>query len=193
MERLQKIPPVFCYCVIVKVRLTLWVETVVPDVPVATTVIWEVVGAGVGAGGAGVVLVPLLLPKPLLEPQPDRPAAKAHAQTSSKQSCQELCLFCRIRSRMKIANPVRPPGHQKARANKVGLSGLCRVYFSASCVDVMLSATLTPWSRSASPDLVQTRNWHSWANSNNSTRSSRYSHQRVSESEWWLLFALPGQ
>ena len=58
MERLQKIPPVFCYCVIVKVRLTVWVETAVPDVPVATTVIWEVVGAGAGVDGG--VLVPLL-------------------------------------------------------------------------------------------------------------------------------------
>jgi hypothetical protein len=141
VEGLQKIPPVFFYCVIVKVRLTLWVETVVPDVPVATIVIWEVVGAGVD----GVVLVPLLLllPIPPLEPQPDRPAAKAHAQTSSRQSCQELCLFCRIRLRMKIANPVRPPGHQKARANKVGLNGLCGACFSASCVVVMVSVTLT--------------------------------------------------
>jgi hypothetical protein len=135
--------PVFCYCVIVKVRLTLWVETAVPEVPVATTVIWEVVGAGVGAGVDGGVLVPLLLPIPLLEPQPDRPAAKAHAQTSSRQSCQELCLFCRVRLRMKIANPVRAPGHQKARANKVGLSGLCGGCSSASCVVVMVSATLT--------------------------------------------------
>ena len=138
---MKKIPPVFCYCVIVKVRLTLWVETVVPEVPVATTVIWEVVGAGVD----GVVLVPLLPPIPPLEPQPDRPAAKAHAQTSSRQSCQELCLFCRIRLRMKIANPVRPPGHQKARANKVGLNGLCGACLSATCVVVMLSPRLTLW------------------------------------------------
>ena len=132
------------YCVILRVRVTIWVETTVPEVPLATTVTWEVVGTG--AGVDGVVLVPLLLPIPLLKPQPDRPAAKAHAQTSSRQSCQELFLFCRIRSRMKVANPVRPPGHQKARANKVGLSGLCGACFSACCVLVMLSATLTPWS-----------------------------------------------
>lgn len=141
---MQKIPPVFFYCVIVKVRLTVWVETAVPDVPVATTVIWEVVGAG--AGVDGVVLVPLLLlPIPLLEPQPDRPAAKAHTQTSSRQSCQGLCLLCTIRLRRKIANPVRPPGHQKARANKAGWRGLCGACFSATCVVVMLSATLAPW------------------------------------------------
>ena len=131
------------YCVILRVRVTVWVETTVPEVPLATTVTRKVVGADVGAGVEGVVPVPLLLPIPLLEPQPDRPAAKAHAQTSSRQSCHELCLFCRIRSRMKIANPVRPPGHQKARANKVGLSGLCGACLSATCVVVMLSARLT--------------------------------------------------
>ncbi len=49
--RLQKIPPFFCYCVMVRVRLTVWVETAVPDVPVAVTVIWAVVG-GVGVDGA---------------------------------------------------------------------------------------------------------------------------------------------
>ena len=97
--------PVFCYCVIVKVRLTLWVETAVPDVPVVTTVIWEVVGAG-GAGVDGGVLVSLLPLIPPLEPQPS--------------------------------------GHQKARANNAGLSGLCGAYFSTSCVAVVQSATLTP-------------------------------------------------
>ena len=127
----------------VRVRLTVWVETAVPDVPVATTVTCEVVG---GAGVDGGVLVPVLLPMPLLDPHPDSPAAKAHTQTSSRHSCQELCLFRRIRFRMKIADPASPPGHQKARANHVGLSRLCGPRFSACSVVVMLSATFTLWS-----------------------------------------------
>jgi hypothetical protein len=123
---------VFFYCVM-RVTVTVWVETTVPEVPVATTVTWELV-----AGGAPVA-VPLV-------PQLDSPAAKAQVDTSSRQSCQEYCVFTRIRLRRKTANPVRPPGHQKASANNVGLSGLCGACLPACCaVALIVSPTFTLW------------------------------------------------
>ena len=126
---------VFFYCVIWRFRVTVWVETTVPEVPVATTVTWEVVVAG----GVALFVLPLV-------PQLDIPAAKAHVDTSSRQSCQECCVFTRIRLRRKAANPVRPPGHQKTSANNVGLSGPCGAGLPACCVVVLIvSPTFTLW------------------------------------------------
>jgi hypothetical protein len=73
-----------------------------------------------------------------LVPQLDRPAAKAQVDTSSRQSCQECCVFTRIRLRRKTANPVRPLGHQKTSANNVGLSGLCGARLPACCTVVLI-------------------------------------------------------
>ena len=66
--------------------------------------------------------------------------------TSSRQSCQECCVFPGIRLRRNAANPVRPPGHQKASANNVGLGGLCGARFAACCaVALIVSPTFTLW------------------------------------------------
>ena len=112
--------------------MTLWVETTVPEVPLATTVTWEVV-----AGAAAFVAVPLV-------PQLDIPAAKAHVDTSSRQSCQQCGVFSRNRRRRKAANPVRHPGHQKTSANHAGLGGLCGACMPACCAVVLIvSPTFT--------------------------------------------------
>jgi hypothetical protein len=101
----------FSYCVIFKVRVTVWVETAVPEVPVAVTVTWEVLE------------VPVPFDTVLLIPQPDTPAAKAQVQRISRQSPHEHCIFPSFRLRRMTANPDRPPGHQKARAKSIGLTG----------------------------------------------------------------------
>jgi len=67
-----EMPQCFSYCVMLRVRATVWVKTTVPEVPVATTVTWEAVGS-----------LPLPFKLPLV-PQLDRPTAKAHVDASSK-------------------------------------------------------------------------------------------------------------
>jgi hypothetical protein len=93
-----------------RVRGTVRVETTVPEVPVVTTETWEV------------FLCVSAFEEPLV-PQLDRPAAKAHVDTSSRQSGQVFCVLTSNRMRRKTANPVGPPGHQKTRANNAGLAG----------------------------------------------------------------------
>jgi hypothetical protein len=65
-------PQCFPYCAILRVRATVWVKTVVPEVPAATTVTCEAEVVGP---------FPFKLP---LVPQLDRPTAKAHVDASSK-------------------------------------------------------------------------------------------------------------
>src|ERR1700728_1733337 len=110
-----------------------WVVTAVSEVPVATIITWKVLGAAL-----------LILP---FEPQPDIPAAKAKVQAKSRRSNHEGCVLTSFRLRRKTANPVRPPGHQKANANNVGFSCLAGDCPAACCAVVLIcSATVTLWS-----------------------------------------------
>src|ERR1700678_2028950 len=88
--------------VILMVSVTVWVVTTDPEVPVATTVTCEVPGV-------------TLATYPCM-PQPDRPAARAHAPANSRQRCQRRCVLTNFRRRARTANPVRPPGHQNTNA-----------------------------------------------------------------------------
>jgi hypothetical protein len=98
------------YRIIRTVRVTVWVVIAVSDVPVAITATSEV--------------PPGVTTKPLI-PHPDRPAARANTPTIGGQSRQRRCVFRSFRLRAKTANPVNPPGHQKAIARRVEPSGLC--------------------------------------------------------------------
>src|ERR1700691_4719136 len=94
------------YCKIFMVSVSVWVETTDPDVPVATTTTCAVPRVTFAT-------YPCM-------PQPDRPTAKAHAPTSSRQRVQRRGVFKNFRLRASIANVVRPSGHQNANAKRAG-------------------------------------------------------------------------
>src|SRR6204780_207188 len=116
--------------VILTVRIAVCVVTTDPEVPVATTVTCEVPGATFAT-------YPLI-------PQPDRPAARAHAPASSRQRCQRRRVLSSFRLRAKTTNPVRPPGHQNTNANKAGLNGLCGAPDGAFLPDCIVVLIVSP-------------------------------------------------
>ena len=87
----------------------------VPDAGVAVTVTVEV-PAGVTRTAAALEVKPA---------QPEIPAASAPVISTSRQSCTIRCrVFERFFLRPKAASPAMLPGHQKASAGRIGLSGL---------------------------------------------------------------------
>ena len=103
---------VFSLYVMVTVMVVVWA---VPDAGVAVTVTVEV-PAGVTRTAAALEVKPA---------QPEIPAASAPVINTSRQSCNiRCCVFERPRLRPKVASPAMLPGHQKASAGRIGLSGL---------------------------------------------------------------------
>ena len=87
----------------------------VPEVGAAVMMTAEV-PAGVTLVVAGVELPP---------PQPERPAASAPVNKTSRPSWRKPnCFFVSFRLRPKAANPARPPGTQKASAGRMGFIGV---------------------------------------------------------------------
>ena len=102
----------------VRVIDTLWLAP--PDAGVAVTITFDV--------PAGVLCVGIVVAGGVLEeepPQPEIPAASAPVISTSRQSCNIRCrVFERFFLRPKAASPAMLPGHQKASAGRIGLSGL---------------------------------------------------------------------